>query len=337
MKEQFNILLSRTDSIGDVVLTLPMAGWIKKQFPKARVYFLGRAYTKEVVGLSSHVDEFVSYDELEKMGNNAAIKLIRELKLDIFLHVFPQAHIAKLAKAAAVPLRVGTTNRIYHWYTCNKLISLSRKNSSLHEAQLNLQLLSFLNINTKFTLNEIPRLYGFDKVPMLDQKFQDYVKPNYFNLILHPRSKGSAREWGLHNFLALIKLLPSNKYKIFISGTAQDAESMKEFLADCKAFSNVQDITGQMNLKEFIAFINACDGLVAASTGPLHIAAALSKKAIGLFSARRPIHPGRWAPLGDKAFALVWNSDCPDCKAGKDCDCISRIAPETLVKYLSNA
>ena len=34
-----NIIISRTDNIGDVVLTLPLAGILKENFPKAKVYF----------------------------------------------------------------------------------------------------------------------------------------------------------------------------------------------------------------------------------------------------------------------------------------------------------
>lgn len=41
--------------------------------------------------------------------------------------------------------------------------------------------------------------------------------------------------------------------------------------------------------------------MVASGTGPLHLAAALGINAIGLFPTIRPIHPGRWQPIGMKA------------------------------------
>jgi ADP-heptose:LPS heptosyltransferase len=43
-----------------------MAGLIKKHFPKSTIVFLGRNYTKDVIALSKHVDEFINYDDLEK-------------------------------------------------------------------------------------------------------------------------------------------------------------------------------------------------------------------------------------------------------------------------------
>jgi ADP-heptose:LPS heptosyltransferase len=308
-----------------------MAGYIKKYFPQSKIYFLGRSYTKDVIALSAYVDEFLNYDEIEKAGGNSGIEMIRKVKADIFIHVFPEREIASLAKKTEIPLRVGTTNRLYHWFTCNKLIKLSRKNSPLHESQLNMKLLSFLNIPTEIELQNVKDFYGFTRIPALDKAYASWIDPSKINVILHPKSKGSAREWGLENFSKLISLLPKDKFKIFISGTKEDGEKMRDFLAK---HPGVNDLTGKLSLQQFIAFIAQADALIAASTGPLHIAAALGKRAVGLFSSRRPIHPGRWMPLGERAVALVHDRECDNCKQGKDCDCIQRINPQQIVDLL---
>lgn len=333
LKSDFKIIISRTDSIGDVILTLPMAGLIKKHFPQCKIVFLGRSYTKDIIALSEHVDEFLNYDEIEKLTMNERVNAIKALKSDVFLHVFPVKEIAVLAKKADVTLRVGTTNRLYHWYSCNKLIKLSRKNSDLHESQLNMKLLSFLDIPVDIQLKDIRNYYGFSKIPALSSEFVSLIDHSKFNLILHPKSKGSAKEWGLNNFEKLISILPDQKFKIFVSGTIDDGKQMKDFLERNK---KAVDITGKMSLSQFIAFINSCQGLVAASTGPLHISAALNKKAIGVFSPKRPIHPGRWMPLGEKALYVVHNDNCDLCSKGKNCDCISKISPEQIVDLLLN-
>jgi ADP-heptose:LPS heptosyltransferase len=331
--EKFRILLSRTDSIGDVVLTLPMAGWIKKHFPQAEVFFLGRTYTRDVIQLSEHITAFVNADDLEAMPQQEAIAKIRTLQLDVIVHVFPNSKFATLAKAAEVALRVGTTNRIFHWWTCNTRIALSRKNSSLHEAQLNLKLLNFFKIPTDLSLSELSAFYGFQPPSILPLPLPPLGNDKK-RIILHPRSKGSAREWGLPNFLELILLLPAERFQILISGTSQDAATMQDFLAQAALQPHVIDITGKLNLQEFISCIASADALVAASTGPLHIAAALGKQALGLFSPRRPIHPGRWAPLGTRASALVFDADCTRCSQGEECDCITQIKPQRVADLL---
>lgn len=320
LPENFSVIISRTDSIGDVVLTLPMAGYLKKYFPKCRVIFLGRNYTRDVVALSKHVDEFISWDETKKLP-----------VADVIIHVFPVKEIASAAKKAGIGLRVGATGRLYHWTTCNKLIKLSRKNSDLHESQLNLKLLEFLEIPVNIELKEIAKYYGFSNINAPDAEWASLIDKNKVNLILHPRSKGSAREWGLGNFSNLISALPKSKFKIFISGTKEEGAQLRSLFEE---HPEVTDLTGKLSLKQFIAFIHAADALVAASTGPLHIAASLGKNAIGLFAPMRPIHPGRWMPIGSNARHLVLNKSCNDCRKNNNCHCIREITVKEVVNLL---
>jgi len=289
-----NIIISRTDSIGDVILTLPLAKIVKEKYPAVKIGFMGKAYTKAVIESCSYVDEFIDVADFLKQEI-----LVNGAKPEAIIHVFPVKEIAIRAKALKIPFRIGTTNRLYHWSTCNKLIRLSRKKSDLHEAQLNTKLLAALNINKDFSLEELGNSFGFNKVQSLPNDLAKLIDPSKFNLILHPKSQGSAREWGLDNFIALIKELPRQDYKIFISGTQKERESLDPLFTNVGNL--VTDICGRMDLKTFISFINACDGLVANSTGPLHIAAALGKKAIGIYPNLRPMHPGRWRPLGKNA------------------------------------
>jgi len=325
------ILISRTDSIGDVVLTLPMAGIIKQFLPQSRIIFLGRNYTRDVIGLSQYVDEFVSYDDVLKLTETEQVNTFKKLRATHIIHVFPVKQIARLAKRAKIKNRIGTINRVWHWFTCNVKVKLSRNNSELHEAQLNTKLLEPLGIQKTFSLGDLANAYGFTKIPILEKQFADIITPGKQHVILHPKSKGSAREWGLENFSKLISELDREKYRIYISGTAQEGELVRSLI---EKHPEVIDLTGKLSLQQFIAFINRCDALVAASTGPLHIAAALGKKAIGLFSPMRPIHPGRWMPIGKQAGYLVLNKDCEECKKNKDCHCIRDIKTSDVIKLI---
>ena len=54
-----NLLIVRTDRIGDVILSLPMAGIIKKHFPECKVSFLLREDTKCLAENNSYIDEIL--------------------------------------------------------------------------------------------------------------------------------------------------------------------------------------------------------------------------------------------------------------------------------------
>ncbi len=341
------IIISRTDNLGDVILTLPMAGILKKEIPGCYILFLGKKYTKPLIDACEFVDEFVDWDEIKLMlpacrtGRDAGCWMLdnEKFQADVILHVFPVREIQKLAKDSKIPLRIGTSHRWYSWLYCNILVHYSRKKSDLHEAQLNLKLLEPLGITKKFTLSAIASFFGLTKLAnspalQLSSSPARQLTSSVFNLILHPKSKGSAREWGLDNFSKLIGLLPEEKFRIFITGTKEEGALMNEFLYQHR--NRITDMTGKQSLAELFSFINSCDGLVAASTGPLHIAAALGKRAIGIYAPMRPIFPQRWAPLGKNATYLVLDKKCNACRKSGDCECIRAIRPEEVAEKLTS-
>jgi ADP-heptose:LPS heptosyltransferase len=254
------------------------------------------------------------------------------LEADVFIHVFPVKEIARLVKKADIPIRIGTSHRVYHLNTCNKLINLGRKNSDLHETQLNIKLLAPLDIKDEMSKDTIPALYGFHSGGSLTDDGKSALDDSRFNLIIHPRSKGSAREWGVDNYVELLKLLPKDTFNIIMTGTKEEGAAIRGNL-----FSDnpeLTDLSGKLNLEELITFIGHADGLLAASTGPLHIASALGKHAIGIYAPMRPIHPGRWAPLGTLAKYFVLEKKCNECKNDEKCACIVAIPPQEVLSHL---
>jgi heptosyltransferase-3 len=323
-----HILISRTDSIGDVVLTMPLAGFLKKNFPQIKISFLGKEYTRPVIEACRHVDRFIEINDFltgpDLRGNE---------KPDCILHVFPVASIARRAKQMKIPIRIGTSHRIYHWFTCTKRVHFSRRKSNLHEAQLNFRLLEPFGMDTRVSLEEISSLYGFENIKPLHAELLQLIAPGKYNLILHPKSQGNSREWEPEKYISLIRMLEKERFKIFISGTEKEKNDLQPLLDAVPGM--VTDIAGRMSLEQFISFIARCDGLLACSTGPLHIAAALGKDALGIYPPMRPIHPGRWAPVGTKAKVFVLEKNCDACKKNPAfCACINSIQPEWIKEEL---
>ncbi|MEP7263736.1 MAG: glycosyltransferase family 9 protein [Bacteroidota bacterium] len=330
------IIISRTDAIGDVVLTLPLAGIIKSNFPECKILFLGKTYTQPVIALSKYVNGFINYDDFIKLNEKDRADFLRSFNATDILHVFPRKEIAYAAKKAGIKNRTGTSHRLYHWFTCNKLISFSRKNSDLHEAQLNCMLLKSLQLKVDYSKAELISFYGMNCSYSLPQQVTDLLNSNKLNVIIHPRSHGSAREWGLSNYKDLIYMLHAAGVNCLITGSPVEQEELKEWMKTLP--EGVNDLTGKLQLKELIALLNVADGIVAGSTGPLHIAAALGKNTLGFYPPIRPMHAGRWAPLGLKAGYVTFDKDCNDCKKNPEgCTCIKNIstkhAAELILKW----
>jgi ADP-heptose:LPS heptosyltransferase len=133
--------------------------------------------------------------------------------------------------------------------------------------------------------------------------------PIKFHLIVHPLSNGHAKEWPLDCFIALIQALPREKFHISVTGLAQENERLAPLFIACP---DVDNIVGKLSLEQFIDFIENADGLIANSTGPLHLAAMLGIHALGLFPTGQVISPSRWAPLGKKAEVLCAENNMRD-------------------------
>lgn len=310
------------------MLTLPLAGLLKQRFPGVHIAFLGRSYTAPVLRCCRHVDEVLTLEELQAAGSTGAVMRLRALNADAVVHVFPQRAVAAWCKAAGIPLRIGTSHRWWHWTTCNARVSFSRKRSDLHEAQLNMKLLAPLGITGTLTTMELATLGGFE-APAPDTTVRALLKPDRKHLVLHPGSRGSAVEWGLDRFAALIGVLDPARYQVLLTGTALEAEGYRATLPVRDPI--VTDTGGLLSLDQLIQLVGACDALVAASTGPLHIAAAAGKRAIGLFATERPIHPGRWAPIGIDAHALTATGMPPGSDPSRQ---VRAITPEQVLGLL---
>lgn len=327
------IIISRTDSIGDVMLTLPICVWLKKTIKNVELIYLGRDYTKPIVDCFSVIDQFVDWKWIESLPTSQRTEALKELKADVIIHVFPNKDIATLAKKAKIPMRIGTSHRSFHLLTCSHRLNFSRKKSTLHEAQLNFELLKPLGLEKIPSLEEVIELAkGFVVLPCkLPAFIQKELDKNEKTVILHPKSQGSAIEWPLESYLNLANELVVKGYTVFFTGTEEEGSHFRTQLPKNKS---IIDVSGKLSLKELIFFISKVKNLLACSTGPLHIAGFTGIRTIGLFSPRRPIHPGRWQALGPKVSILVYDQDCLVCKKKNGCLCIQDISVERVLNEI---
>jgi heptosyltransferase-3 len=103
-------------------------------------------------------------------------------------------------------------------------------------------------------------------------------------------------EWPIEKYAIVADELLARGYSVYYTGTEADGVYIRSFIPN---HENCLDTTGKMTLDELIYFISRCDILIACSTGPLHLSGILGLQTIGLFSTKRPIHPGRWKALGE--------------------------------------
>jgi heptosyltransferase III len=298
------ILLSRTDNIGDVLLSLPVAAYLKANIKDCHISFLSRDYVKDIVESYPEVDEFIDWVELEKLSTASAISFIKQRGFSTVVHIFPNHKIAHLCMRASIPKRIGTTRRLYHWWTCNEKINLSRKKTQLHEAELNLKLLKNFNFENTQDKENIIKYCRFKKQNPGSNNTR-YLSSQKFNLLIHPGTNGNTKHWPNNYFCELIHLLPKEKFQIILTGSKKEACLFKEL----RQVEGIIDTMGKLSLKDLLCLIQNADGCLAHSTGPLHIAAFSGIKTLGLYPSNPQMSNKRWGPLGPNAEVISQSQD----------------------------
>lgn len=316
------LIISRTDNLGDVILTFPLAGYLKSMIPDLKITFIGKKYTQPIIANCEFVDHFLDREEVLQDPH-----LLAMVRADTIIFVYPDKELAKMAKAVQIKRRVSTAHRWYNWLYCNHLVDFSRFKSTLHESQLNFKLLKPFKLNRDLSASEMIPFYGLKDAEF---DFSSLISKGKFNLIIHPKSKGHAREWDLENYLQLIKSLPSEEFSVFITGLKEEEDLIKKAFPQLLAAPGITNLMGKLSLQELNAFIRQADGLVASSTGVLHLASALGKYTVGLFPPIKPLHPGRWGPVGKNASHLVHDIECNSCRGGAPCLCMKAITVDQV-------
>jgi heptosyltransferase-3 len=320
LKQNIKVLIGRIDHIGDMLLTLPIVGLLKQHYPPATVDILAKEYVKDIVLASRFVDEFLSWETLCKLSSLEAPALLALKKYDVFMAADRNRALIELAKKAKIPLRIIMSRDDRRWLSNHRFRNWLQGNYvvktphflSLHQSLLHTYLLKPLGIHPLDTLPNI--LPFFQQLTLKKQHQEPLGDPAKFNLIIHPGSHGNGHEWPLENYGRLIKTLPKHRFNIFITGSSSEAKLYSDYLS--QQVPEAILLLGKTNVSELMHFIAIADGLIASSTGPLHLAAALKIRVLGLYPTASMVNA--WGPLGENADWLL-----PDQLCQKPLSCLS--------------
>jgi len=318
MKQFNNILLIRTDRIGDVILTTPAITALRLRYPAAKIYFLTKAYTAPLLEHHEFLDDVIIYSPEDEhrgiKGHWRLAKQLRDLKIDIAFLFFPQAGLALALWLAGIKRRVGTG---YRWYSflLNHRIFQHRKYGRFHELEYNMALLGDDPDNHPH-LNEVE--FHFIRDENLRKIQQDALREIGLNedyLIVHPGSGGSAPNLPPEMFARIITYLGANSsLRIILSGNASE-ETLIEEIANRSRTGNLFKNTGLWDLETYMAVISHARLFISNSTGPLHIARAYDVPLLAFYCPAIPCSPKRWGPYNQMESVVV-----PDVKPCKTCN-----------------
>jgi heptosyltransferase-2 len=288
----------RPDRIGDVVLSTPLPREIKKTFPNAFVAVLVRNYTKDIYLNNHYVDEILVADE-DDISLKSFFKKVKEIRRYRFTHsltLLPTERLNYLLFFAGIPYRVGVGHKFYQFITFTRYVSRNKYIPLRHEADYCMDLARKIGVASNNLATEI-FLTDEEKSEVEKRKIK-YLNGKKYLIGIHTTSGNSAPNWTVDQYNNLIlKLAESDEIQVVVT----DNKIPKEITG----IENVLYPNVELKLRDSFINFAALDILISASTGPMHIAAALKVKTISMFCPMTACSPKLWGPQGNKSIIVL--------------------------------
>ena len=270
-------LLSRLSALGDVVCTLPAAVALKRSFPDSRITW---AVDPRFAGI---VECCASVDQVEKVRPRVNPSSWPRVNGEFDVAFDMQG----LFKSGIIVAKSKAQRKLgYHWQREASWLFSSRvlpDPSSFHVVDQYVDVVRAAGA----TMNRAE----FDLCPCPHDVSKVTDQLGVCNgplVIINPGAGWVSKRWPAGHFSTLIdRLSVEGCVCVLIGGKAEtDRQAAEEVMRGCK--SEPKNMTGQTSVRELVALISLGAAHVGGDTGSTHIAAALNRPAIGLYSITKP-------------------------------------------------
>jgi len=353
------ILLTRTDRIGDVVLSTPAIKAVRAKYPDAYIAFMVRPYAKDIVDGNPYLDEVIVYDKYGKHKSLISTILFalnlrkKNFELSIMLHPTNRVHL--ISFLAGIPKRIGYDRKLP--YLLTKKVPHLKQEGKKHESKYTLDLLRAIGIDSPAKELFVP-VHEKD-IEKVEKLFSEYHIGNDVKLVaINPGASSRSKMWPPRNFAKLADSLAKEfKARILIvsdetnKGSACAVEKGMKCEPRSKCLKNEDhdlshlergepvNLVGKTTVGELAALLSKCDIFISNDSGPVHIASAVETPVISIFGRKNPgLSPRRWGPTGKKSAVFHKDVGCSICLA-EDCKikfkCLEAITPDEVFEAAS--
>lgn len=306
------ILVIKLAGIGDVVMALSMINEIEKNYPFAKITWIGGKSVESILKAIEQIDKLIIADEEALLTGNffrravEVIKIWKNLlgkKYDLVITTYRD----KRYKVISLPIFKKEIRDLSGKERNNSIIpgryhavEYARLIHQIDDSQLHP--VSFPKLKIGHSAN-------------VERILQDIPRPR---IILAPGgSKNALREdnlrrWPVSYYSELSKLLFEKGHRVILIGANSDEWFLSEFDS-----TKIYNLVSKTSLIDLIKIFDNSDLLICHDTGVLHLAKLSSIRVIGLFG---PVNPRERVGINENILT-IWNGEnlnCSPCYDGKN-------------------
>ena len=310
------ILITRTDRIGDVMLSTPVIKALRDKYPDAHIAFCVKPEAVEIVDKNPYLNEVVVYDKRKKyrriFGIIRFIFKLRRKKFDLAIILHPTNRMNISCFLAGIPRRVGYNKKL--GFLLTDKIPHTKEKGEKHELEYALDVIRYIGVEGRDK-----RLY-MSLHSDTETKVKHVLEENNIHrlsnlVVIAPGASCPSKRWPSEYFAELIEGI-HKKYgaKIIIVGDKFDTPTAKNItdIIDAK----VVNLTGKTSLSVLAGILSKARVFISNDSGPVHIAVSVATPVVVMFGrSDAGLSPKRWGPLGDRDIVLHKDVGCGKCLA----------------------
>jgi lipopolysaccharide heptosyltransferase I len=298
-----NILLIKPSALGDIVMALPSLSALRRSFPQARITWLVRPEFAPLIEGHPHLDEILLFDRkllsrawCSPTAFRSLVSLIGKLRrrrFDVVLDLQGLFRSASMAWLSGCPQRFGPHWReMTHWFYTT---AIPPRVEWIHVVDYYLKLVEAMgasDLRAEFVLPEKPQAAASAREMMSRQG----IDPDRYAIII-PGSAQVSKCWPVERFAALAdRLSAEHGLTVIATGGKSEIAAIEQIRRRAKR--PIASLGGRTSLPELVEVLRGAKLVVSNDTGPGHIAAALGKPLVMMFSWSNPLRVGPYRRPG---------------------------------------
>jgi heptosyltransferase-1 len=305
-----NILLIKPSSLGDIVMALPALSALRRNFPKATITWMVRPEFAPLIEGHPHLDRILFFDR-RRLGKawchpgafaalTSLVAQLRRERFDAVLDLQGLFRTASLAWLSGCKQRFGPIWRkelARHFYTTAVPVCAEWVHVVDYYLRI-IETMGAIDLTVEFLLPPKPSVTKA-VAELLDHHS---LEPGRY-AVLVPGSAQPSKCWPAERFGALAdRFARDHGLAILATGSASEAPMIDQISRHAE--SPIVNLAGRTSLPELVEVLRQARIVVSNDTGPGHIAAALGKPLVMMFSWSNPLRVGPYKR--------------PECVVGRD-------------------
>ncbi|HEY1171235.1 MAG TPA: lipopolysaccharide heptosyltransferase II [Verrucomicrobiae bacterium] len=324
------VLILKPSSLGDIIHALPVARLLRLQHPGCEIHWW---ISKDLLPLlegDPDIARLIPFNRRRwwsptcKTGLWYTVNQARKERYDLVIDLQGLMRSAIFSWLARGTFTAGVLDKREGGSALYDL-AVERPGAESHAVDWYLEVAKAVGLKT-----EVPFTWMAEKPDTMAEVRRKWKVEGARWVVLCPGARWDNKVWPLNSFVELSqKLLHEHRdVKIVVIGGREDMTRGRVLHTVDR--ERVLDLTGCTSLGEMVEWIRLADVTVTNDTGPMHVAAALSKPVVAFFG---PTAPERTGPYGQIDQVLRANLPCMPCMQRRchfeeTMACLHRITPE---------